>query len=89
MGPAASLQTAMAAITQRTASMISRLLVAAGAVALVAGVIFALQGFGVLGGSVMSGSSLWAALGPIIALAGLLALLAGAWRLRSSGGTRG
>ena len=89
MGAAASPKTAMAAITQRTASMISRLLVAAGAVATVAGVIFALQGFGVLGGSVMSGSSLWAALGPLIALAGLLALLAGVWRLRSSGGARG
>jgi hypothetical protein len=69
--------------------MINRLLVAAGAVATVAGIIFALQGFGIVGGSVMSGSSLWAALGPLIALAGLLAVVAGVRRLRSSGGTRG
>ena len=68
--------------------MISRLLVAAGAIAIVAGVTFALQGFGVLGGSVMSGSSLWAVLGPLIALAGLLAVVAGVQRLRSSGGSR-
>ena len=57
--------------------MISRLLIAAGAVATMAGVIFALQGFGVLGGSVMSGSSFWAALGPLIAAAGLLAVVVG------------
>ena len=69
--------------------MIYRVLVAVGVVAIVAGVTFALQGFGVLGGSVMSGNSLWAALGPLIALAGLLAVVAGGRRLRSPGGTRG
>jgi hypothetical protein len=69
--------------------MINRVLVAAGVVAIVAGVTFALQGFGVVGGSVMSGNSVWAALGPLIALAGLLAVVAGVRRLRSSGGTRG
>jgi hypothetical protein len=69
--------------------MINRVLVAVGAVAIVAGVIFALQGFGAVGGSAMSGSSLWAALGPLIALAGLLALVAGVRRLRSAGSSRG
>jgi hypothetical protein len=73
----------------RSTVMINRVLVAVGVVAIVAGVTFALQGFGVLGGSVMSGSSLWAALGPLIALAGLLAVVAGVWRLRSSDGPRG
>ena len=68
--------------------MINRVLIAAGVVAIVAGVTFALQGFGVVGGSVMSGNSLWAVLGPLIALAGLLAIVAGLLRLRSSGGTR-
>ena len=53
--------------------MLSRLLIIVGALATIVGVIFALQGFGVLGGSMMSGSSLWAALGPIIALVGVLA----------------
>jgi hypothetical protein len=47
-----------------------------------AGVIFALQGFGVLGGSAMSGSSLWAVLGPLIALAGLGLAAAGLRRGR-------
>ena len=69
--------------------MINRVLVAVGVVAIVAGVTFALQGFGVVGSSAMSGSSLWAALGPLIALAGLLAVVAGVRRLRSPGGTRG
>jgi hypothetical protein len=69
--------------------MINRVFVAVGVVAIVAGVTFALQGFGVLGGSTMSGSSLWAALGPLIALAGLLAVVAGVRRLRSPGGSRG
>ncbi|HEX4655645.1 MAG TPA: hypothetical protein VH274_07880 [Mycobacteriales bacterium] len=39
-------------------------------VVIVAGVIFTLQGVGVIGGSFMSGSALWAALGPLIALSG-------------------
>jgi hypothetical protein len=47
-------------------------LIIVGVVVAVAGVIFALQGFGVLGGSVMSGSDLWAVLGPLIAVAGLV-----------------
>jgi hypothetical protein len=50
-------------------------LAAVAIVVIVAGVIFTLQGVGVIGGSFMSGSALWAALGPLIALFGL-ALLA-------------
>jgi hypothetical protein len=69
--------------------MLSRLLVIVGALATIAGVIFALQGFGVLGGSVMSGSSVWATLGPVIALAGLLALGTGLRLRRSSSAARG
>jgi len=69
--------------------MVNRALVAAGVVAIVAGVTFALQGFGVVGSSVMSGKALWAVLGPLIALAGLLALVAGIRRLRSAGRPRG
>jgi len=61
--------------------MMNRLLIVAGAVLTVAGVIFALQGFGVLGGSVMSGSSVWAVLGPIIALVGVILAAAGVRRL--------
>lgn len=65
--------------------MIRGLLLAAGALLTIAGTIFALQGFGVLGGSVMSGSSFWAAAGPVIAVAGLVLLAIGARRRRSAG----
>jgi hypothetical protein len=58
--------------------MIRGLLLAAGALLTIAGTVFALQGFGALGGSVMSGTSFWAAAGPAIAVAGLLLMAAGA-----------
>ena len=35
------------------------------------GVLFALQGFGIVGGSPMSGTTTWSILGPIIALVGI------------------
>lgn len=43
-------------------------------VLIVAGVVFFFQGVGVIGGSFMSGSALWAALGPLIAICGLAML---------------
>jgi hypothetical protein len=46
-------------------------LVGAGVLVMLAGVIFTLQGVGVLGGSAMSGVTIWAVAGPVIALAGL------------------
>lgn len=36
------------------------------------GLVWTLQGLNVLGGSVMSGSALWAVIGPIVLLAGLV-----------------
>ena len=57
-------------------------LVGVGFVLTLAGVIFTLQGVGVLGGSVMSGVTFWAIAGPVIALAGLaLAVLGLSGRL--------
>lgn len=47
------------------------LLIAAGTVITVAGVIFTLQGLGYIGGSVMTGVTFWAVAGPLIALAGI------------------
>lgn len=47
------------------------LLVMGGLLVAVVGVVFTLQGVGVIGGSVMSGSTFWAVAGPVIALAGL------------------
>ena len=46
-------------------------LVGVGVLVTLAGVIFTLQGVGVLGGSVMSGVTFWAVAGPVITLAGL------------------
>jgi hypothetical protein len=51
--------------------MKSSLLMGAGALITVAGVVFALQGLGYIGGSAMTGVTFWAVVGPIIALAGI------------------
>lgn len=47
------------------------------------GLLFALQGFGVVGGSPMSNTTTWSVLGPIILLIGLGIAFA-AWRSRRS-----
>jgi hypothetical protein len=52
-------------------------LVGAGFVLTLAGVVFTLQGVGILGGSVMSGITFWAIAGPVIALAGLVMAVIG------------
>jgi hypothetical protein len=43
-----------------------------GALLLAAGAVWALQGFGVLPGSFMSGNRMWAIIGPIVAVVGLV-----------------
>jgi drug/metabolite transporter superfamily protein YnfA len=48
---------------------------AIGAVLVIFGCVFFLQGIDVLGGSGMSGKTLWAILGPIIALVGVAVLV--------------
>jgi hypothetical protein len=48
------------------------LLIVVGVVVALAGLLFTLQGFNVLGGSAMSGKTIWAVLGPVIAIAGLI-----------------
>ncbi|AKS36023.1 hypothetical protein [Mycolicibacterium goodii] len=47
------------------------------------GLLFALQGFGVVGGSPMSNTTTWSILGPIILLVGVVIALAG-WRVGRS-----
>jgi len=42
----------------------------AGIVVLLAGIVFTLQGVGVLSGSTMSNTTTWSILGPLIAIAG-------------------
>lgn len=60
------------------------LLVGAGVLIALVGIIFMLQGFGVLGGSAMSGVTFWAVAGPIIALAGLAVAAIGLKRRSAS-----
>lgn len=54
----------------------------AGILLVVFGVLFGLQGIGVIGGSAMSGTTLWSVLGPLIAIVGVVLLV------RSSRSTR-
>ena len=57
--------------------MKNSLLIAFGALLVIAGVIWGLQGLGYIGGSVMSGVTFWAVAGPLVALAGLAMALVG------------
>ena len=52
-------------------------LVLTGVVVLLLGVLFTLQGVGLIGGSVMSGTTTWTVLGPLIAVAGALLVVRG------------
>jgi hypothetical protein len=54
-----------------------RLAVGLGAVLVAVGVLWTLQGLGYLGGSVMSGVTFWAVVGPVVALMGLLVAVVG------------
>ncbi|GAB3163173.1 hypothetical protein GCM10027059_17150 [Myceligenerans halotolerans] len=61
--------------------------IALGAILVVVGGVFTLQGVGYLAGSPMTGVSLWAIVGPILAVAGIVVtvLAARAGRSRRSG----
>ena len=48
-----------------------------GILLVLAGALWTLQGLGVVGGSVMSGVTLWAIIGPIVVLAGLALIVTG------------
>jgi hypothetical protein len=47
-------------------------IVVVGAAAVLAGLVWTLQGLGYVGGSFMSGATVWAVIGPLVALAGLV-----------------
>jgi hypothetical protein len=64
--------------------MKSSLLIGAGVVITVAGIVFALQGLGYVGGSAMSGVTFWAVAGPLIALAGIAMAVFGVRARRSA-----
>lgn len=48
-----------------------------GALIALAGIIWTLQGLGFIGGSVMSGKTVWAVIGPLVAIAGAAMMVAG------------
>jgi hypothetical protein len=52
-------------------------LVVIGVAAALAGVVWTLQGLGYVGGSFMTGATLWAVIGPLVALAGLVLITLG------------
>ena len=64
--------------------MIRPLAVGIGCLIAVMGVIWTLQGLGYIGGSVMSGVTLWAVVGPVVALIGLAIAIWGLRRRRSA-----
>jgi hypothetical protein len=52
-------------------------LVVVGLAAALAGLVWTLQGLGYVGGSFMSGVTVWAVIGPVVALAGLVLITVG------------
>jgi len=52
-------------------------LVVIGLAAALAGLVWTLQGLGYVGGSFMSGATVWAVIGPIVGLAGLVLITLG------------
>ena len=52
-------------------------LIPSGVVRVVRGGVWALQGLGFIGGSAMTGSTLWAIIGPIIVVAGIVLVVLG------------
>ncbi|CAN3129821.1 hypothetical protein ACNUDN_17980 [Mycobacterium sp. smrl_JER01] len=54
-------------------------IVAVGVLVALAGLLFALQGFGAVAGSPMTGTTTWSVLGPIIAIVGVVVAVVG-WR---------
>jgi hypothetical protein len=53
------------------------LLAMVGGLIVVVGIIFMLQGLGVIGGSAMTGKTIWAVLGPLVAVVGLAVVALG------------
>lgn len=60
-------------------------LVIVGVLAALAGVIWTLQGLGYISGSFMTGATLWAVIGPVVALAGLALIVFGLRGRRGTG----
>ena len=65
------------------------LLVVIGLAAALAGIVFTLQGLGYVGGSFMSGATVWAVIGPVVALIGVVLIAAGSRRRGAGKGVPG
>jgi uncharacterized membrane protein len=63
-------------------------LIALGALVALTGAVWTLQGLGYIGGSFMSGATLWAVIGPIVLLAGLAIIVLALRGRRRSGSQR-
>ncbi|HKG51476.1 MAG TPA: hypothetical protein VKB14_13635 [Actinomycetales bacterium] len=61
--------------------MMRNVVVGLGALLVLVGAVWTLQGIGVLGGSAMSGNPVWAVVGPVVAIAGAVL----AWRSLRAG----
>ena len=61
--------------------MMRNVVVGLGALLVLVGAVWTLQGIGVLGGSAMSGNPVWAVVGPVAAIAGAVL----AWRSLRAG----
>lgn len=53
------------------------LLLVVGALLIAMGTLWMLQGIGVVGGSVMSGVTMWAIIGPLVAIVGVVLVILG------------
>jgi drug/metabolite transporter superfamily protein YnfA len=71
------------AIAVTVDGMRSAIVVVVGVIVALAGLLFALQGFGAVSGSPMTNTTTWSILGPIIALIGIAIAFVG-WRARKS-----
>ncbi|GAA4256757.1 hypothetical protein GCM10022255_070860 [Dactylosporangium darangshiense] len=58
-------------------------LVIVGVLLVLSGAVWTLQGLNVLGGSAMSGATMWAIIGPLVAVVGLVLLISGVRRFRA------
>ncbi|MDT5103626.1 MAG: hypothetical protein QOI25_1139 [Mycobacterium sp.] len=58
-------------------------IVVLGVIVALFGLLWALQGFGVVGGSPMSNTTTWSVIGPIVALVGIAIAVFGLRRLKS------
>ncbi|HEY2669149.1 MAG TPA: hypothetical protein VGJ07_02105 [Rugosimonospora sp.] len=59
-----------------------------GVLLVLAGLVWSLQGFNVMGGSAMSGKTMWAVIGPIVVVVGLVLVLLGSRWVRRAGASQ-